>query len=218
MGAASPAVHIEGQPGTRATRSAVGSKEASRHRSFARAFTICALAVAATAPALAANDLTGTSVGVNWFFPDLSTNFAAQTVTVGAGPEIQCAGGEAGSNLCTGLTDAASIDIGAQTLALTIDSGTAIWAGATFNGYEFSNLSAGGAWAGYSLATTFSGLDASRISFTPDAVFINMQGIAPAAGESFTITLTSAVPEPASPALLIAGFGVIACIARRRRA
>ena len=187
-------------------------------RSIARAFTICALASAAAAPALAANDLTGTSVGVTWLFPDLSTTFATQNVTVGAGPEIQCAGSEAGTGLCTGFVDAASIDIGAQTLSLTIDSGTVPWTSSAFNGYEFSGLSAGGAWTGYTLTTTFAGLDASRITFTPDAVWVDMEGITPAAGESFAITLDAApVPEPTSPALLLGGLGAIAWMARRRR-
>ena len=187
--------------------------------SFARALTVCALAVTATAPALAANDLTGTSVDVSWLYPDNATAFAMQNVTVGAGPEIQCAGGEAGTGLCSGFVDGATIDLGAQTLSLTIDSGTSAWNSATFNGYEFSHLSAGGSWTGYTLATTFAGLDASRISFTPDAVWVNMQGITPDAGQSFTLTLnTTPVPEPTSPALLLAGLGVVAWVARRRRA
>ena len=185
--------------------------------SLTRAFAVYALAAASAAPAFAANDLTGTTVNVDWKFPDSSTNYATNSVVVGAGPEIQCAGNNMGTGLCTGFVDGATIDIGSNTLSLTIDSGTSQWNGATFNGYEFSNLSAGGPWNSYSLATTFAGLDASDVTFTPDAVWINMQGIAPTAGESFTISL-SAVPEPASPALLLAGIGALAWIARRRRA
>ena len=187
-------------------------------RSIARALSVCALAAAATAPALAAADLTGTSVDVNWLFPDTADSVATQTVVVGPGPEIQCAGGNAGTGLCTQFVDGATIDLGAQTLALSIDSGTSSWTTFAYNGYEFSNLSAGGHWTGYTLSTTFAGLDASRITFTPDAVSVNMEGIQPVAGQDFVITLTSAVPEPTSPALLLAGLGMMAWVARRRSA
>ena len=186
-------------------------------RSLTRTFAVCALAAAAAAPAFAANDLTGTTVGIDWKFPDLATTYATNSVVVGAGAEVSCAGGSAGTGLCVGFVDAATIDIGSQSLSLTIASGTAAWNTAAFNGYEFSGLATGGAWTGYNLATTFAGLDSSRITFTPDAVWVNMEGITPDAGESFTISLT-AVPEPTSPALLLAGLGAIAWVARRRRA
>ena len=187
-------------------------------RSLARTFAACALAAAAAAPAFAAGDLTGTTVAIDWKFPNSTTTYATNSVVVGPGAEVSCAGGTAGSGLCVGFVDAATIDIGAHSLSLTIDSGTVPWSSAGFNGYEFSGLSAGGPWTGYSLATTFAGLDASRVTFTPDAVWVDMEGIAPSAGESFTISLTTAVPEPAGPALLLAGLGALVCIARRRRA
>ena len=188
---------------------------------FARALATCAFGTVVAAPSFAANDLTGTTVGVTWLYPDSSTTYATQDVVVGPGAEITCAGGSAGTGLCPGFVDAAHIDIGAQDLSLTIDSGTTAWSGSAFNGYEFSNLSAGGTWTGYTLSTSFAGLDTSRITFTPDAVWVNMEGITPDAGQAFDITLlagSAPIPEPTSPALLLAGLGALAVIARRRRA
>ena len=69
------------------------------------------------------------------------------------------------------------------------------------------------------MSTSFAGLDASRVAFTPDAVWVNMQGITPIAGESFTIALLSSpVPEPGNVALVLAGLGMLTFAALRRRA
>nr|MDP9125655.1 hypothetical protein [Pseudomonadota bacterium] len=102
-------------------------------RQLTRTLAACALSAVATAPAFAANDLTGTSVDVNWLFPDAAHSVAQQTVVVGAGAEIQCTGGNVGAGLCVQFVDGATIDLGAHTLALSIDSGTSSWINPAFN-------------------------------------------------------------------------------------
>lgn len=177
-----------------------------------------ALALTSIASPAMAADLTGTSVNVTWLFPDVSTIYKTQTFAVGSGVELTCAGGGVGGGLCSGFVDSSTIDLGGDTLSLAITGGTAPWNGAAFNGFEFSGLSAGGLWSGYSLTTNFAGLGDSRITFSPDAVRVNMQGIAPTEGQSFTITLLSAaVPEPATWAMMLVGFGAIGATMRFRQ-
>ncbi|UAK23133.1 PEPxxWA-CTERM sorting domain-containing protein [Sphingomonas nostoxanthinifaciens] len=184
--------------------------------SSALVVTSCIAGLAAS-PAMAV-DLTGASIGVTWLFPDSSTVYQSQTFVAGPGVELTCPGGSVGGGLCSGFVDASTIDLGVDTLSLTITDGTSSWTSPAFNGYEFSGLSAHGAIAGYSLATSFAGLDDSRISFTGDSISVNMEGISPVAGQSFTITLLDgAVPEASSWAMFVAGFGLVGAAVRNRR-
>jgi PEP-CTERM motif len=184
-----------------------------------RAICAAALALGAAAPALAAGDLTGKTVDVKWLFGDPAASIAERSFTVGSGVELTCAGGTVGPDLCQYFLDGATIDVSATDLRLTITSGSSYWGASAFNGYLFSGLAAGGSWLGYTLDTTFAGLDASRIAFTPDSISVNMQSIQPVAGQYFDLHLDAVapVPEPESYALLLAGLGVMGLIARRRR-
>ncbi len=188
-------------------------------RQLARGLAACALAAAATAPAFA-GDLTGKFVDVQLIFPTADDVRGDRAVTVHSGAEIACDGNGAGTDVCTGFIVASSFDIGADSITLDITGGHSSWNVYDFNGYAFTGLAAGGTWTGYTLSTNFAGLDDSRVTFTPDSLAINMQGIQADAGDFFTLTLNStpAVPEPANVAMLLAGAAALAGIARRKRA
>lgn len=177
-----------------------------------------AVALIAATPA-SAQSLNGKTVGITWLFPDSSTSYTSRNVVVGPGAEVTCAGGNVGPDLCQGFVVGSQFDLGSNTLGYLTTSGSSSWNPASFNGYSFGGLSAGGVWTGFSLSTTIAGLDASRVTFTPDKVFINMQGLPALEGQGFTITLlSSAVPEPATWAIMTIGFGAIGFAMRRRKA
>ena len=143
---------------------------------FTRTFVACAFAAAIAAPAFAANDSPASpSSGL----VSAARRRRSPRARWPSGAEIQCAGNKVGTGLCTSFVDGASIDLGADTLSLSIDPAAPVGRISDFNGYEFSGLSAGGEWSGYSLATDFAGLDTSRITFARDALRVNMTGIRP---------------------------------------
>jgi hypothetical protein len=183
----------------------------------ALALATASLWAVGTCPANAVSDLTGTDVTITGVFPDSSTFYGAQTFTVGPGAELTCPGGGAGGGVCSGFLVSSEFDIGANTLTLDVTGGTSNWTTHPFNGYEFSGLSAGGPWTGYTLSTTFGGLDSSRITFTPDAVWVNMSGIAAAEGNGFTVTLTTSVPEVSTWAMMLLGGLGLASFRRSKR-
>lgn len=93
---------------------------------------------------------------------------------------------------------------------------------AAFNGVSFTDVTADPGITGLVVnpATNLAGFDASRISFTSNTVFVNLQGLVttPLTVVSLDVRFgATAVPEP--PALALAGTGVLLALgcARRRR-
>lgn len=177
-----------------------------------------ALGLVVAAPAFAAS-LDGQPITIDWWFPTTSDLFASKTVVAGDGAGLSCDGYGLDSGVCAAFPGPASVGVDDRTISLMVFSSGYGFAPFGFNGLEFSGLAAGGHWTGYELVTDFAGMDSSRITFTPDALWVDMAAIHPAAGQSFTITLlTSDVPEPPIATLLLAGVGLgLAAAATRRR-
>lgn len=168
----------------------------------------------------AAADLVGSNVTVQWVFPDAGTVFKADTVLVGAGPEIVCPGL---ANVCDGFIDSnQSFDLTGNSITFSMtDTFPITFDPKPFNGFNFSGLSAGlGSLTGYLLVTDLAGLDASRVSFDADSIRINLSGLVVDGSNYFTLELQSGapggpVPEPMS--LLMVGSGLFALAGSLRR-
>jgi len=174
------------------------------------------VALALPLRAAAAPTLIGDNVTINWYFPNLATLFATTSVLVGGGSEVTCPGA---NPLCPGFAEDASIDIGATSIVLSEEAGSA-WAGGAFNGLDFTSLDfgAGISLIGFTLTTDLAGLTNANISFTANSISFNAAGLsfldAPYTIRLDLITSTS-VPEPGTLALL--GLALAAAALGRRR-
>lgn len=69
-------------------------------------------------------------------------------------------------------------------------------------------------------ATNMVGLDASRISFDADHIWVNFKGLSYAKGDVVSLDLASSappVPEPETYSMMVAGLGILGLIVRRRK-
>jgi hypothetical protein len=176
--------------------------------------------------------LVGTSVTIGYYYNDLATALASSTVAVDSSAvEVTCP--DSTMALCSstngtdaGLLDGEYIDIGSNTISGRLLASFGSSDGDTFNGLIFSGLNFGTGYAitGFTLSTNISGLDASDISFTATTLSINLLGLDPGNTTdgtgigTYTITLqVSAVPEPASAALISVGLGALIWVGRRKQ-
>lgn len=178
-----------------------------------------ALALAPLAGAQA-TVLLGTEITVSYYFPDLATEYpfatpAPATFPVGAGVEsiVDVEG-------VTWL----SIDFSDKALSIAFDTTLSgpIWTLRDFNGLVFtgegiSKLTGAAIGAG----TTFPGFpspvfELSRVNIAGDTLTINLAGISYDSDSRIDLTF-QAVPEPATWAMMIAGFGLVGFAARRRK-
>jgi hypothetical protein len=97
------------------------------------------------------------------------------------------------------------------------DSGSS-YATGPFNGIQFSNLDFGPGEkiTGFSLLTNLPGLTPADISFTGDSIEYNASGLSFENSPYFvTLTVTTAVPELSTWAMMMLGFAGLGFVAYR---
>lgn len=152
----------------------------------------------------ASAQLTGDTISVAYNFPTLGNNYSnysasPSTFTVGNGVET------------TLTVDGFQMPIDFSASALTIAMPSVGWTSSPYNGPVFTNLS-----HLFPTVTGATGIDLSRISVTGNQLAINWSGMAFNQGDHVTLSFAGGVPEPATWALLILGFGAIGMAMRRR--
>ncbi|MBI5256572.1 MAG: PEP-CTERM sorting domain-containing protein [Burkholderiales bacterium] len=168
------------------------------------------LATALAAVPATAAPLWGSTVNYQYFVPSLVNPYGGASngnYVVGAGVEVPHV-----------LFGVGTMDITANQLIVDFSIATQ-FGFAPFNGFVLSDvLGAIDAITGVSIdpTTNMAGFDASRVSFSDDAIAVNWQGLSITPDTRMVLTLNfGAVPEPASWGL--AGLALFGLAAASRR-
>ncbi len=144
--------------------------------------------------------LTDQTVQTTYLFPDTSTIFAGPTDSiVGAGVEL------------TNFAGLADVDFSDTNIFITANRDAAINAVA-FDGLQFADVNGTiPAFTSVTLnaVTNYAGLNATRVSFDTDHIFLNLVGLPGQAGQVISLDinpLAATVPEPSTWLLLATGF------------
>ena len=168
------------------------------------AWVLLAVALSGS-PAVAALSLSD-SVRSTYLFPDTSTVYAGpQTIT---GP----------TDTILNFASFADVTFSPTSIVITTTRNAGI-NDVAFDGFKFEDLNQTLNFASAALnvgATTYASFVPSRLTTSgPDTIFVNVANLPGLQGEQIVVNL-SPVPEPHEWAMMLAGLGLVAWIARRR--
>jgi hypothetical protein len=127
-----------------------------------------------------------------------------------------------GPTLLTSRLDSTAASLVVSDRNILIDyEGSAIYGVYPFNGvriFDFAGTIAAIGGVTINAATNLAGFDISRVTFSSDSIYVNLQGLRVNADTIISIDVApAAVPEPANWTMMIAGFAAVGKMARRRR-
>jgi uncharacterized protein YjbI with pentapeptide repeats len=157
--------------------------------------------------------LTGATVSANYEWPDLGTaQYPSGSAPVGPGVEFSDIEG-------TGVGVSPFVDFSATNIQVVFPNGWHLDGNGSFDGFDFRILS-GPSFTGATLAgTNIAGLTQAALSFDGKNVYLNTLGLGgwgPNSFVSIDVALSGEVPEPATWAMMIVGFGLIGAARRRQ--
>ena len=163
----------------------------------------------------------GQTVNYQYYFPDLSTPYAAAAngnYLVDSAVEV--------ADVVDGH---GTIDFGSDGFVISFTDSSS-FSSAAFNGFVISDISSTlNPFSSFSLVSNTSVVGTPTLSFDSDHLYINWEGLSFTSGnlvfsvtsfadnDNIVIDTISAVPEPETYAMLLAGLGLVGYTVRRRK-
>ncbi len=163
----------------------------------------------------------GQTVNYQYYFPDLSTPYAAAAngnYLVDSGVEV--------ANVVDGH---GTIDFGGDGFVISFTDSSS-FSSAAFNGFVISDVSSTlNSFSSFSLVSNTGVMGTPTLSFDSDHLYVNWEGLSFTGGDlvfsvnsiadkdNVVTDTISAVPEPETYAMLLAGLGLVGYTARRKK-